>query len=573
MTVSNRSEEEIFKKRVCILMAALGLILLVGGSLIGMFSYAKSHLPSFFGYAFVNESTFPDECFRSRVSENFDRDGDGIIPPGELSDVVRIEFINNETRFSNDGFVVEDVSTASLKEQPFTVSITERHNGERSKITSLKGIQIFSSLRVLDCAGLGLAELDISNNPELMYVDCTNNQFDTLDLSGNRALVSLFCDTGVKLSGLDKRALYYEDLVLDAECDVDSVVDNDGRIDAKYGADGLLRGLCRSEGIGQDVILSGTFMRLVDMEPVKDVACAYDSRGMLVGIEQVESNPKNTIYSYSAAGQLESVKGYSQVQENECDIEYAYDSRSRVTGWRIASSPSMESFAAEKDDRELISGYVHTIGARPDSFECKYDDARRLTKIGRISGGDTETLSDLSYEPAVDRGANDAMWCTEWTEEGVKYCVERDEEGNPISLARLVGPVMDKYVFELDESGNITNIRLDLGVTSETNMAIGIGERSEKISVGYVRHVGKLSERKGKRYTPKLSIAKYPRIAGIEEPEQCFTNEASKLFEATLLLWMPQQTVEYTDTGFLAVNPLASRHDLELAAYDMRYQK
>jgi Leucine-rich repeat (LRR) protein len=69
-------------------------------------------------------------------------------------------------------------------------------------ILNLTGIEDFSALTYLDCSGLGLTSLDVSQNVNLTYLDCRNNQLLNLDLSNNVALAFLNCGTN-KFSSLD----------------------------------------------------------------------------------------------------------------------------------------------------------------------------------------------------------------------------------------------------------------------------------------------------------------------------------------------------------------------------------
>ena len=61
------------------------------------------------------------------------------------------------------------------------------------EISSLQGIEFFTSLTYLDCSGNHLTSLDMSKQPALKYLDCYNNQLTSLDVSTNTALQSLKC--------------------------------------------------------------------------------------------------------------------------------------------------------------------------------------------------------------------------------------------------------------------------------------------------------------------------------------------------------------------------------------------
>jgi len=105
---------------------------------------------------YVIYATFPDENFRSYVSTNFDKNGDGWLLPSEIAAVTIIE--------------VPDM-----------------------KIKSLKGVEYFTALEELNCNNNELTELDISKNTALTRLDCGFNHLTELDVSNNTALKILRC--------------------------------------------------------------------------------------------------------------------------------------------------------------------------------------------------------------------------------------------------------------------------------------------------------------------------------------------------------------------------------------------
>ena len=70
------------------------------------------------------------------------------------------------------------------------------------ELTSLKGIEYFTSLKRLRCFYNQLTSLDISNNTALTSLSCYSNQLTTLDVSSNTALELLDCDSN-QLTSLD----------------------------------------------------------------------------------------------------------------------------------------------------------------------------------------------------------------------------------------------------------------------------------------------------------------------------------------------------------------------------------
>jgi uncharacterized repeat protein (TIGR02543 family) len=73
---------------------------------------------------------------------------------------------------------------------------------ESKGISSLKGVEFFTSLTYLDCPNNELTSLDVSKNTALTYLYCNDNQLTSLDVGKNTALTSLFCDRN-QLTSLD----------------------------------------------------------------------------------------------------------------------------------------------------------------------------------------------------------------------------------------------------------------------------------------------------------------------------------------------------------------------------------
>lgn len=124
---------------------------------------------------------------------------------GNVPAVVTEEFDEAFAReLFNRGYITDPQDIAKIKEE--VAGITELdvsdkpNNGE---LTSLKGIEYFSSLRRLVCSGNKLTALDVSCNTALDYLNCYyNNNLTGLDVSGCTALTELQCNSN-NLTGLD----------------------------------------------------------------------------------------------------------------------------------------------------------------------------------------------------------------------------------------------------------------------------------------------------------------------------------------------------------------------------------
>ena len=115
----------------------------------------------------INEENFPDAHFREYVSNNIDKDYDGILSLEECAAVKRI----------------------------FEYGIVYKRD-----ISDLTGIEYFTELEDLQCSQLELTSLDLSNNTALIYLDCSNCKLTSLDLSKNTQLIYVYLD-GNQISG------------------------------------------------------------------------------------------------------------------------------------------------------------------------------------------------------------------------------------------------------------------------------------------------------------------------------------------------------------------------------------
>lgn len=144
----------------------------------------------------ISEKNFPDMYFRYYIKYTVDTDGNGKLSDSEKNAVREI-----------------DVSEASEYQSEY----------EYPKAESVKGIEYFPNLEILDCSDslLGslnvsknkklrelrcsannLDKLDVSKNKQLQLLNCSDNDLDVLVVSKNRKLTQLFCD-GNHLKKLD----------------------------------------------------------------------------------------------------------------------------------------------------------------------------------------------------------------------------------------------------------------------------------------------------------------------------------------------------------------------------------
>ena len=103
----------------------------------------------------INATNFPDPAFFEFVKQ-YDKNGNDVLSEEERNLVY-----------------ILDVRNSGIKE--------------------LTGIKWFPKLHRLNCIGLGLKELDLSQNKELVTLDCSENNLTQLELSQNAELTYLDC--------------------------------------------------------------------------------------------------------------------------------------------------------------------------------------------------------------------------------------------------------------------------------------------------------------------------------------------------------------------------------------------
>lgn len=104
----------------------------------------------------IDETNFPDEIFRDYVLANIDKNKNGLISEAE-------------------NIVTTEISVPN------------------SDISSLKGIEFFTNLEVLNCSNNNLSSLYLETNTKLKTLECQQNNIASLDLSYNTQMTTLWC--------------------------------------------------------------------------------------------------------------------------------------------------------------------------------------------------------------------------------------------------------------------------------------------------------------------------------------------------------------------------------------------
>ena len=155
----------------------------------------------------IGHVSFEDDTFRSYIVNNFDLDGDGGVSFKEARSVKKIDCTG--------------LKISSLNGIQYFTSLTSllcSWNKLRSlDLSACKALEILdcsnnwlgsidltdnAKLKDLKCAYCNLSSIDVRNCPDLSYLDCSNNMIASLDVSGNKMLVELVCGENY-LSALD----------------------------------------------------------------------------------------------------------------------------------------------------------------------------------------------------------------------------------------------------------------------------------------------------------------------------------------------------------------------------------
>ena len=144
------------------------------------------------------ENNYPDEYFRSFLSEEYDIDKDGLLGLDTIQGVESL--VMHTSARSLDGICF----FMNLEHLGVNGSINQEegegwwYEGELITL-DLRGNPLLESLF---CAGNNLSVLNVSGNPKLFRLYCDYNNLSTLDVSGNPKLIDLQCEYN-NLSTLD----------------------------------------------------------------------------------------------------------------------------------------------------------------------------------------------------------------------------------------------------------------------------------------------------------------------------------------------------------------------------------
>ena len=133
----------------------------------------------------VNETTFPDENFRTFIKEKI-TDG---------ADVLTMEMIARTTNMNCPGLEIRDLTGIGYFSE---LSYLNCYN---NLLTDLDLSQN-TALEQLECGDNRLTQLDVSACQKLMTLYCNNNALTRLDVSQNTSLYNLYCSYNIGLTEL-----------------------------------------------------------------------------------------------------------------------------------------------------------------------------------------------------------------------------------------------------------------------------------------------------------------------------------------------------------------------------------
>ena len=133
----------------------------------------------------INSTNFPDKNFRDYIS-SYDENKDGGLSEKEISNVTSINVSS------------KDISSLKGIEYFTTLKYLYCYYNQLTSLDVSKN----TALTTLSCYNNQLTSLDVAKNTELTYLSCDNNQLTSLGMSQNTALTHLSCDNN-QLSSLD----------------------------------------------------------------------------------------------------------------------------------------------------------------------------------------------------------------------------------------------------------------------------------------------------------------------------------------------------------------------------------
>ncbi len=138
------------------------------------------------------ELDIPDANFKKYLLEHCDMNGDGRLT---LSDAEKWNSSESIKKFD-----ISNQNISSLKGIEYFTTLTSLYCSD-NQLTTLD-VSNNTALTELYCVKNQLSTLNLGSNTDLTSLNCSNNQLTALDVSKNTALTTLYCDNN-KLTNLD----------------------------------------------------------------------------------------------------------------------------------------------------------------------------------------------------------------------------------------------------------------------------------------------------------------------------------------------------------------------------------
>ena len=288
----------------------------------------------------INQTNFPDIYFRNWLLQQ-DFGKDGVLTDEEIASITSI-------------------------------------NVRLSSSQSLKGIEYFTALKVLDCSGRGnyygkLTELDLSKNTALETLRCMCNQLTSLDVSGCTSLKFLDCKAN-QLTALDvskNTALTFIDCCLNQVTALD--VTNNVALDTLSCYDNQLTALDLSKnGALTYLDCNGNPLMVLDVTNNPALKKMYCTRNQL----SVLDVSKNTALEFLNCwnNQLTSldVSGCTVLKELQCDDN-------QLTSLDVSNNTALTSLLCGSNQLSTLDVSKNTALT---SLTCSYNQLTSLNVSG-----------------------------------------------------------------------------------------------------------------------------------------------------------------------------------------------
>ena len=144
----------------------------------------------------IDEQTFPDPDFRSYVADFLDDNGDGTLTNSEIAAVTYMDLSEYSAESLKGIEVFTNLSELNCSQNMLkTLDLSQNPNlvFVECSFNRLKTLKVPAGISTLLCCNNQLKSLNVTGCKGLRFLDCSDNQLTALDVSGNKALNSLFC--------------------------------------------------------------------------------------------------------------------------------------------------------------------------------------------------------------------------------------------------------------------------------------------------------------------------------------------------------------------------------------------